>query len=98
MSSDDLKAQGLLLPEELWGKLDLHTSVRKLPLLLTFGLAGVAVVLMIGGGGEILTWVGALLFIAFLVLFTLVSSNGIDRQTKRVQAVLGKSKNPGESS
>lgn len=87
MSLEELQAQGLLLAEEHWGEIELKTPVNKRAIASTFCLAALAIALMVIGQGRSLTWVGAALFVLFLLLFTIVSSRGIDRQSRRLQGV-----------
>ena len=81
MSLDDLKQAGVLLPEEEWGKHDLHTTVNR-PVLLGLGAAAVAsVVMMYLGDGKLVTWLGAGLFLLtlrFLQLAWKVGTGEID--------------------
>lgn len=94
MSLDELKQQDLLLPEEHWSKIDLHTSVNKTALaaVLCLGLASVA--LMVMGQGRWVTWLGALLFVVFMILFTFVSMIGVDRQTRLLQELSSQTESP----
>lgn len=85
MSYEDLKEHDIFLPEEEWGELDLHTSVHVPTLVATFALGTVSCVLMAIGGGRLMTWIGAALFIAFMFLFAIVSNAGIERQNRRVE-------------
>lgn len=80
MSLKDLSEHGILLPQEEWGAHDLHTSVNKVALVaaLLFGLA--AVVLMYLGGGTSLTFVGTVMFLAFMAWVTHISMKAIDVQ------------------
>lgn len=88
MSFEDLKDHDIFLPEKHWGKLDLDSSVNQ-PLLLGILILGVvSSVLMAIGGGNLLTWIGAILFLVFLILFTLISNTGIDNQNDLVDDVI----------
>lgn len=85
MSFEDLKQHDIFLPESEWGKLDLSTSVN-LPAIIAIFLTGAAgCVLMVVGDGSLLTWIGAALFILFMIGFALVSNAGIERQDRRIK-------------
>lgn len=90
MAYEDLEAHNIFLPEEHWGELDLSTSVNQTYLVVSFVLGVVSCVLMVLGGGGTLTWIGGLLFVLFMFLFTWVSNAGIDRQNEVVDEVMGK--------
>lgn len=94
MSIEELRAHGLLLPKEDWGALDLHTSVNKIALLFTFALAAFALILIVIGEGQAITWIGAVLYVLFLVLFTLVSNAGIAHQARRIDSLIGEGPGP----
>jgi len=82
MSQKDLEEMGILLPEEEWGKYDLNTRVNK-PALISIGvLAMVSVVLMYLGDGSLMTWIGALVFIVALFLFTWLSIRSVEKQKR----------------
>jgi len=88
MSYEDLKEHNIFLPEEHWDELDLSSSVNQPLLLLTILIGLLACTLMVLGGGESLTWMGAGLFIIFLYTFTLVSNTGIENQNRTVDEVM----------
>lgn len=90
MSIQDLEEHGILLPRKAWGKMALSTSVNKAALSVAFFLGALSCVLMILGEGGLLTWLGALLFIIFLLVFTLISNQGIDRQSRQCEELLQK--------
>ncbi len=88
MAYEDLEAHDVFLPEELWGKSDLASSVNRAALL-AIGLIGIlACVLMVLGRGLLLTWLGAGLFILFVVMFALLSNSGIERQNDRLSRLM----------
>lgn len=43
------------------------------------------------GKGELWTWIGALLFVIFMILFTFISNDGINRQIKILQDIVSES-------
>lgn len=88
MSYEDLEAHDIFLPEEHWDELDLSSSVNETALIFTFVLGIGSCVLMVLGGGKMLTWIGAGLFVVFMLLFTFVSNAGIDRQNQIVEEVM----------
>lgn len=90
MSLEELEEQDLFLPESAQGELDLSASVSKTQAAGVFLLGFVGALLMILGAGEWLTWVGAVLFLAFLFLFTWTSNRGIDRQNEEVRKLQSK--------
>lgn len=77
MGLEDLRKAGVLLPKEEWGKRDLSTDVKKLPLLVLAALVPASAVLMYVGNGKGLTWIGLALFFVFLGGFTFLSLRGI---------------------
>lgn len=85
MSYEELKEHNIFLPEDEWGGLDLHTAVNLPALVVTFILGAASCVLMVIGGGRPLTWIGAVLFIVFMLCFAIVSNRGIERQNGRVE-------------
>ena len=88
MSIKDLKDMGILLPEEKWGGLDLHTSVNKFHLVASGLIALAAVVMGYVGNGGTLTWVGVGMFFVFVAYFTWVSLKAIDVQNDETEAFL----------
>jgi fatty acid desaturase len=66
MSLEDLERVGVTLPRDQWGKRDVRSAVNKPLFLASVLLAVVAAVLMYFGNGQLLTWLGAILFIAAL--------------------------------
>jgi len=85
MSYEDLQDHDIFLPEEVWGKVDLSSSVNELALTLVYLLGVTSCVLMVIGGGDMLTWLGVLGFLVFMVLFTLVSNAGIEHQNQVIE-------------
>lgn len=82
MSFEELKEHDIFLPEENWGELDLSSSVNQPLLLSTLILGVISCGMMVLGHGNTLTWLGAGLFLVFLIGFTLVSNAGIDHQNE----------------
>lgn len=88
MSYEDLEEHNIFLPEEHWDELDLSSSVNQPLLLLTIIIGLGSCSLMVAGGGNMLTWVGAGLFVVFLYSFTWVSNAGIENQNETVNEVM----------
>ena len=84
MSERDLRRAGILLPEKLFGRMDLHSTVNTLELVLV-GILGLgSSILMYFGGGTYWTWIGAGGFLIFLGLFYLVSAQAIQKQNRKL--------------
>lgn len=85
MSMDDLREQGVLLPEEEWGKHKLETTVpqRTLAALLVAVVAGLVMAYLADGG--LLTWIGMGAFLVLLFVVTLVVDRSVMRQRERVR-------------
>lgn len=80
MSLKDLQEAGVLLPPEEWGAHDLHTSVNKPQLVAALLLGLASVVMMYVGGGRTLTFIGGVVFIAFMAWITHISLKAVDVQ------------------
>jgi len=91
MSYEELKERDIFLPEDEWGKADLQTSVSLTPFGLALGAGILGCALLAMGGGSLETWLGAILFIGFMIGFAVVSSRAVDRQNARVDALLRES-------
>lgn len=79
MSLEDLKRAGLILPEREWGKRGLRSAVNR-PLLVLVGAGAViSSFLMYAGDGGLLTWLGMGLYLVFLLLFTALSLQAVER-------------------
>jgi hypothetical protein len=77
MSLEDMEQDGILLPRDQWGTRELRTRVGRWPMVVIAILAVVAAVLMYLGNGNVVTWIGAGLFLVSLAGFTWVSLRGI---------------------
>lgn len=83
MTIEDLREQGVLLPEEEWGVHELETTTPELPLAVAF-VASVGFWLMIYlGDGRVLTWVGTGLFLATLYAITWICDRAVLRQREK---------------
>ena len=85
MTMEDLREQGVLLPEEEWGEHRLKTTAPSVALGLAFLTAAGACVLALLGDGRLLTWVGIALFLVALFAITLMCDRAVSRQRRRVQ-------------
>lgn len=90
MAYKDLEEHNIFLPEEHWDELDLSSSVNQPLLILTIAVGVASCVLMVIGAGNLLTWIGAGLFLVFLIAFMLLSNAGIDNQNKKVNELMNK--------
>lgn len=84
MSLDELRDQGILLPEDEWGEHELETTVAKGPLFLVLLLAVGGLVAAFVGDGSWPTWVGVGLFLVSLYGATFLCDRAIDRQRERM--------------
>lgn len=85
MTIDDLRDQGVLLPEEEWGKHSLKTTVPRLPLAAALLVATLGCLLMFLGNGGLLTWVGVAVFIITLYAVTWMLDRAVAQQRERVR-------------
>lgn len=92
MSLEDLERAGVLLPQEQWGRHDLHTTVSKPGLAALGGLAAISTVLMYSGDGSFYTWIGAGLFFIALFGLILLSLRAIEKQSQTSERELKRAK------
>lgn len=85
MSMDDLRSQGVLLPEEEWGSHRLETTVPQGRLAAGFVLAVAAVVTMYLGDGGTWTWIGLGGFLVALYGSVWVLDVAVTRQRERTR-------------
>lgn len=85
MSLDELRDQGILLPEEEWGEHSLKTTVARGPLLLVLVLAVIGLVAAFLGDGAWPTWVGVGLFLVALYCATILCDRAVERQRERMK-------------
>ena len=85
MSLRDLEEMGILLPQDKWGQLDLHTSVNKVQLVGAALLAAVGAIMGYAGNGGPVTWVGVALLLVFFAWFTWLSMTAVDAQNEEVE-------------
>lgn len=83
MTIEDLREQGVLLPEEEWGVHKLETTTPEVPLAVSFAAAvGFLVMIYLGGGGRF-TWIGTALFLVTLYEITWICDRAVLRQRER---------------
>jgi hypothetical protein len=85
MSIEDLREQGILLPEEEWGHHRLKTTVSQAPLGIGYVVALLSLVAMYLGAGSALTWVGTGTFLVALYSLTWMCDRAVLRQRARVR-------------
>lgn len=85
MSIEDLREQGVLLPEEEWGEHRLETTVPLVPLAVGYAAAVASLVVMFVGAGGLLTWIGAGAFLVALYAVTFMCDRAVLRQRARVR-------------
>lgn len=88
MSYEDLEEHNIFLPEEHWNELDLSSSVNQTVLFITIVTGIASCILMVLGAGGTLTWIGAGIFFAFLISFTLISNTGINNQNEKIKNLM----------
>lgn len=86
MTMEDLHEQGVLLPEEEWGRHRLETTTRRVPLLLAFVLSGAALAVAFLGDGGVLTWIGMGAFLVGLFAIVWMCDRAVVRQRRRVRS------------
>lgn len=85
MSIEDLREQGVLLPEDEWGKHRLQTTVHQGPLLVTVVVAAASLVAAYLGDGTPLTWGGVAGFLVAFFAMVWICDRAIRRQRQRVE-------------
>jgi hypothetical protein len=85
MSLDDLRNQGVLLPEEEWGEHRLETTVNVIPLAIGFLVAVASLVVIYLGDGGTATWVGSIVFLVALYSVIWMCDRAVLRQRARVR-------------
>lgn len=85
MTLEDLREQGVLLPEEEWGEHQLVTTAPSAALGFAFLTAAGACLLALLGDGGLLTWIGMGIFVAALLAITVICDRAVARQRRRVE-------------
>ena len=80
MSLKHLQKAGMLLPEEEWGRHDLHTSVNKPMLVAALAVGLGSVIAMCVGAGGALTFLAGGVFILFMIWITHISIKAVNVQ------------------
>ena len=85
MPLNDLRKQGLLLPDGMWGQRP-HATVRsRISVAVTFSVGLFSAWLIWSGQGGTLTFVGVGIFLADLVLILVTTFLAVDTQVERLQ-------------
>jgi uncharacterized membrane protein YhhN len=82
---EDLREQGVLLPEEEWGTHSLETTTRPWGLMAAFLVAAAGLVVALLGDGGALTWAGIGTFLVMLYALTWMCDRAVVRQRRRVR-------------
>ncbi len=85
MSLEDLRNQGVLLPEREWGTHRLKTTLHIVPLVAAFAGALAGLGLTWAGDGAGLTWAGVGLFLVSLFALILTCDRAVLAQRRRVR-------------
>ncbi|MCH2449964.1 MAG: hypothetical protein MK198_07435 [Gracilimonas sp.] len=85
MSIEDLKDQGILLPEKEWGEHNLTTTVSKIPIFLLFIFSVLGCLLTFLGEGKFWTWIGIILFFCSFFGVIILCDRAIVNQRKRTK-------------
>ena len=85
MTIEDLREQGVLLPEEEWGSHSLETTTRSWGLLAAFLTAAASLVVALLGDGGLPTWAGIGTFLVMLFALTWMCDRAVVRQRRRVR-------------
>ncbi len=91
MSFEDLRDQGILLPEKEWGEHRVKTTLRLVPLIASFAGAIAGLGLTWAGDGSGLTWAGVGLFLAAVFALTVTCDRAVLAQRRRVRRERGSS-------
>lgn len=83
MTIEDLREQGVLLPEEEWGVHELETTTPEMPLGGAFAGAVAFLAMIYVGNGGLLTWIGTGLFLATLYGITWICDRAVLEQRKK---------------
>lgn len=85
MSLEDLKEQGILIPEEEWGEHRLKTTVPQLPFAILFLISVAGCVMAYYGDGNSLTWIGIVVFFAAFFVMIWLNDRAVTRQRERFE-------------
>ncbi len=85
MPLDELKKQGLLLPERMWGQPPRATLRSRVSVLITFGVGLFAAWLIWAGSGGPVTFLGVGVFLLDLVLILVTTFLAVDAQVDALQ-------------
>lgn len=85
MTIEDLREQGVLLPEREWGTHRLESTTRGGAMLAAFAFAAACLVLAYQGDGGAWTWAGTGGVLACLLAITWMCDRAVRRQRLRVR-------------
>jgi len=85
MGLEDLREQGVLLPEKRWGKHELTSTVARWWLLSALVAAAGGVGTALVGDGGPLTWVGVGVFLVALSTATILCDRAVTKQRRRME-------------
>jgi len=85
MPLDELRKQGLLLPERMWGHRPRATLRSRVSVVVTFGLGLFAAWLIWAGAGGAVTFLGVGIFLLDLLLILLTTFLAVDTQVDSLQ-------------
>jgi len=85
MSLEDLKEQGILIPEEEWGEHRLKTTVPQFTFAILFLISVSGCVMAYFGDGHTLTWIGLVVFFTAFYVMIWVNDRAVTRQRERFE-------------
>lgn len=85
MPLEDLRNQGVLLPEEEWGEHRLETTVSQTPVLILFLIAVASWAAAYLGGGHLLTWIGVVMLLVSFFGIIFLCNRAVRKQRKRFE-------------
>jgi len=84
MTIEDLKDEGVLLPEREWGKHELSSTVPRVPLVIILAVATIGIVIALIGDGGPLSFVAIGAFIISLYALTWVLDRSVVSLRRRI--------------
>lgn len=83
MTLEDLKEEGVLLPEREWGQHELSSTAPAAPFLGLILIAAATIIVALAGAGGPLTFIGIALFLIALGALTWLLDRAIREQLRR---------------
>ena len=90
MTIEDLKEEGVLLPEREWGKHELSSTVPRIPLLIILAAATISIVVALIADGGPLTFAAVGAFIISLYALTWILDRSVVRLRRRIARERGR--------